>query len=267
MNFRKNVVTRKATPYAFALPRFLDYVSRNTVRTGEHLAPILVNSFPKSGTHLLQQIVAGIPKVRDWGLFIVSQPSRGYKLVPHKKISDTVERIAAREIVCSHLFYSEKVSDALRARGAVNLFVDRDLRAVAVSEAHYLKSRNPFHALHQFYKHLSIDEAITFALLGNEYIRTPYYYPNIKERYARYSGWRHDHRCNAFRYEELLDKNGVGIERLAGILAGAGYKTSRESLSSSINPAGSHTFRAGAEAWNSEFNLSHKTIFENLTDG
>ena len=56
----KNPFVRQAVRGVLHVPRLMKFYAR----TG---SPIIANSFPKSGTHLLDQIVATLPNVARYG--------------------------------------------------------------------------------------------------------------------------------------------------------------------------------------------------------
>src|SRR5690606_22478025 len=92
----------------------------------------------------------------------------------------------------------------------------RDLRDVAVSEAHYLTRMNRWHRLHRVYRALPDDAArIAFAITGDIDRRLPVAYPDIAARFNRYKAWLCDPDVCAVRFEDLFgEAQHATIERI-----------------------------------------------------
>lgn len=160
--------------------------------------PAIVNSFPHSGARLLLQLAHAIPETRYYGGTLSSLPT-----IPFRERSDLahdrmIRRIIPGEIVGAHLFFNDSHARRIAARNGVHFLLLRDLRDVAVAEAHELTYVKFWHRLHPFFASLKDDAArISAAIRGFAHARFPYRYPNIAHRFARYSGWlnRYDVMC------------------------------------------------------------------------
>jgi len=69
MNWRKSVLLKKGMRYGFDVVR---HPYALFLKEFDYLGypPVLANSFPKSGTHLLIQILQALPGIRDLGDFL-----------------------------------------------------------------------------------------------------------------------------------------------------------------------------------------------------
>ena len=171
--------------------------------------PIICNSFPKSGTHLLAQVLEALPGVRTYGTFIASMPSVPFRERSQAATLRKLHRVAAGELVAAHLFFDDAYADVLTQRHAVHYFIYRDLRDVAISEAHYLTYMNRWHRLHRYYRKMDSDEQrITWAIRGESDPAFAYDYPDIAQRFERYSGWLDCKDVCAVRFEDL-----IGLQR------------------------------------------------------
>jgi len=253
----------KASPYRKGKATLLEIVRkvRKLISTPDdylEFPPILVNSFPKSGTHLLLQVVEAIPSYRNYGKFIASMPSVTFRERDSHKTVKLINSLVPREIACAHLFFSPLYEDVLKKLNVIHFFIYRDLRDVAVSEAFYLSEMNRWHRLHKYFKSLdSLEDKILFAIKGNEFLETPYDYPNIKERFERYKGWLYSPFVLKIKYEELVSEESK-TNTIARIMKYYLHRTSKsisnEKISSlvqkaiiNINPKKSHTFRKGGK--------------------
>ena len=134
MNYRKSILAKKTLRYTSALLR--PFLKRGAS------TPILANSFPKSGTHLLVQILEALPDVRDWANFIASTPSLTLKETKGSTSAKRLHNLGSGELVGSHLFYSEEIRAAIKERGILHYFIYRDPRDIVVSEVNYLTKMN-----------------------------------------------------------------------------------------------------------------------------
>lgn len=256
MSFRKNVVTKKLVRYLNNLLRPIR-LSKLKDNAWANNPPILVNSFPKSGTHLLHQIVSGIPNTIDYGNFIASTPSLTFSEVSSKKINSRISGILPGEIVASHIHYSELYNKELERRNIFKLFIYRDLRDVTISEAHYLSKMNKWHKLSpEFSKLESMEDRIMLSLNGLPSDH-PIYYPNVAERFRKYKGWLTSEKVLALRFEDVVSSDN---EQFLSKIAEYYLKHRDDEMMSgadlvnlfqdAIDPKKSHTFRSGKkEQW------------------
>lgn len=228
--------------------------------------PVLANSFPKSGTHLLWQLLSGFPGLRDYGSFIASMPSTPHRELPMRRMRRAVQRIAPGEVVRAHLFFSDDVAADLATRSVVHFFIYRDLRDVVISEAHYLAEMNRWHDLHRHFRKRGPEERILFSILGGDASGETRQYPDIGQRFARYASWLSRPDVCAVRFESLVGpERDATIRRLVEhyVCAGAWETPSTDALVAAavarIAPSRSHTFRSGtAGGWRRVFTDRHR---------
>lgn len=233
--------------------------------------PVLINSFPKSGTHLASQIFDRFPSVRDFGYFITDATSRRYTPRDSTKLNLMLNSILPGEIVRGHVRHRSQVSLLLREKDVATYFIYRDLRDVVVSEVYYLTFMNRWHKLHQYFWQLRNDQAsaISLAICGLQNGGPTGLYRDIGSRFRDFSGWRYDSNVFPVRFEDLVGKERVlHIERIVNYYLGNTSDT--ELLTKRINQAclainarRSHTFRAGKTGqWKHAFSEEHKSLFK-----
>lgn len=269
-DWRRNVVLRKLRRYGAVPPRlFANMIEARD----DSRPPLIADSVPKSGTHLLIQVLAALPGVRDWGLFLASQPSFRFRELSAKRLGSMIGRMANDELAGAHLHFDPLMTRAMQERGVCHCFVFRDPRDVVVSEAHYLTHMNRWHRLHRFFARLPDEQArIRLAIEGLPE-SAPVSYPPIGERYRRYLGWLEDPGTLAIRYESLA---GPGMrETVRGIVehwvAAGGESGDIEKLSeralAAVDPSSSHTFHRGTVGgWRRVFNPELLELFQRHTD-
>jgi hypothetical protein len=257
----RNGFVRKGARALLAVPKWL----RSRRVTEESLAarpPVLANSFPKSGTHLLAQILEGLPDRENYGAFLGSQTS-SFQLRERspENTHNFIRGFVPGEIIRGHLYYEPAYAEELAKRHAVNYFIYRDPRDVVVSEAHYLREMNRWHRLHPYFRDAaSIEDAILLSINGLHPPVAGIDFPNIAVRFERYEGWLADENCLGIRYEDLVSERQQGVIRLAAeFFANRSSRPIDEeacvaAMSAHIAPHKSHTFRSGKKAgWEKEF--------------
>ncbi len=269
LNWRKNAVLRKSAAFARQLPRAFARALASPENYSER-PPAIANSFPKSGTHLLLQILEAFPGTKNYGTFLASMPSVTFRERSAARTLGPIRRIAPGELVSAHLFYSSDYADALARKNTAHFFIYRDPRDVVVSEAHYLTKMNRWHRLHRFFRSLpSIESQIAFSITGATEEGFPYDYPNVARRFHRYHEWINHPDVFAIRFEELRGEGREDIVRrivefyLARSKRKGDVETWTKAALDSIQPSRSHTFRSGkAGSWCEAFNDEHRRLMK-----
>ena len=270
-DWRRNVASRKGFRYLMSILRAYINCTLSTYERHES-PPIIANSFPKSGTHLLIQVLLALPKTRDWGLFLAALPSFSYQEIPPRKMKKKIDKIVPGELVGAHLHHSKEMASVLNQKKAVHYFVYRDPRDVAISEAYYLTYMNRWHRLHKYFLALpDMESRIRFSITGARDPKFPFSYPDIEKRFRRYSPWIHYSEVYSLKFEDL---NGGNREQVVSEIIRFYSKRSNQALSrrrymkkalTNINPASSHTFRKGRSGgWKNELTEEHKKLFKDI---
>jgi hypothetical protein len=239
--------------------------------------PVLANSFPKSGTHLLVQILGGLPDRVNYGEFLASTTSSfRFRERSAESTCRFIRGFVPGEIIRGHLYFEPLYADELAKRHTVNYFIYRDLRDVVVSEAHYLRDMNRWHRLHPYFRRLkSIEDAITLSITGLNPPTPGIEYPNIAERFARYQGWLTHPDCFCLRFEDLRsEKRATILRQMAEFYlhrdsrSGLDVNESVRAMEANVEPHKSHTFRSGQKAaWQKEFTAEHRRLFNEIAGG
>ncbi len=178
---------------------------RRTVRnltSSSELPPVLANSFPKSGTHLLDQVLSVLPDIVDLEGFIASVPSRPHRRRAVAGVAREIRLLAPGELARAHIEWSDAVRAALAEQRVFMAFIHRDLRDVLLSEVHYLTHMNRWHELHGVVA--SLDDHRDRLALAIRGLPDSDEYPDIGIRFARYAGWLRDDLAHPVRFSDLL---------------------------------------------------------------
>lgn len=234
--------------------------------------PILLGiSFPKSGTHLLDQILLGFSKVAPFSKRLHSfyaeyEGESGGKRLPGQAL-DWLDSLGARDIASAHLFARPAAVDRVIQPRFVPYFIFRDPRDVVVSHVFYVTDMEARHVHHEYYASLpDFDARLKASILGRPDAEVEF--PNIAERFAPYLDWLNHPEVLTIHFEDLIEDRSAALNRiidhfLARVPLTITRSTILDSLESSINPSRSPTFRSGKTGeWKKYFTDEHKKIFK-----
>ncbi|MCA9257999.1 MAG: sulfotransferase domain-containing protein [Planctomycetales bacterium] len=265
-------LVRKGSAFALQIPKLLLSRGANHAQYCQ-TPPVLANSFPKSGTHLLDQIAEGLPGRCNYGEFISSMTSSFQmreRTVPNT--CRVVGRSLPGELVRAHIFYHPDVEAVLEKLNFLSLFIYRDPRDVAISAAHYLRSMNPWHRLHKYFKRCrDMEEAILLSIRGLRREDASIPLDDIAASWQRYAGWTKSGSTLAFRFEDLVgERRDEELRRIAQKYADLSTESIDVdavslALRNSIAPEKSHTFRQGSTGkWREQFTPACRDAFKEV---
>ncbi len=241
---------------------------------------IICNSYPKSGTHLLYQILYSIPGLLKWDDIVSVQALCG--------VMNTAEHIRWKvgsapdhSIVRSHLMCCDEIVDILKEFNCKTLFIYRDLRDVAVSHARWVTKEERIF-LHDLYQDKSdFDEQLMCSIKGvpvGSPLGSNVSQPDIGADFMRWNGWVQDADTLAVKFEDLVGERGGGSEEqriniVEKILDHLSISMPTDQVkerfaSYTLNPSESHTFKKGGKGsiggWHTLFKEEHKVEFKKV---
>ena len=236
--------------------------------------PILLGiSFPKSGTHLLDQILLGFSKVAPFSKRLHSfyaeyEGESGHKRPPEQAVA-WVESLQPGDIASAHLFARPEVRIKVCSPAFVPYFIFRDPRDVVVSHVFYVTDMEARHVHHEYYASLpDFDTRLNVSILGRPDAGVEF--PDIAARFAPYLGWLDHSDVLSIHFEDLINDRPAALTRIMDhLVAHAPLPAERplilDCLESSINPKRSPTFRSGKTGeWKKYFTPGHKKIFKDV---
>jgi hypothetical protein len=237
--------------------------------------PILLGiSFPKSGTHLLDQILLGFAKVAPFShrlhsFYAEYEGESGHKRSPGQALQ-WLDALRPCDIASAHLFARPEAVTRICSSDFVPYFIFRDPRDVVVSHVFYVTEMESRHVHHDYYQSLpDFDARLHASILGRPEAEVEF--PNIAERFAPYLGWLDKACVMKIHFEDLIhDRHGTLNRILDHFLARLPLKKQPrqsilEALESAINPKRSPTFRSGKTGeWKKHFTAEHKKIFKEV---
>lgn len=238
--------------------------------------PILFgNSFPKSGTHLLTQILTGfaaLGPVAESGLPpVLTFEGESGRPRPLSRILAELARLRPGDIAYGHLHAFPEVIAQLSAAGWASYFIYRDPRDVVVSHVFYVTDLNNRHAHHDYYAQLKdFDARLMVSIKGRPELTNPF--PDIRARFEPYLPWLERKEVLALRYEDLLADLQTWLGRILDHAAARGFSYSVDrtaaiaALAAAVQPERSPTFRSGKSGgWREHFKPEHKDLFKQLS--
>jgi sulfotransferase family protein len=236
--------------------------------------PILLGiSFPKSGTHLLDQILLGFNRVAPFSRRLHSfyaeyEGESGRKRSPEQALA-WLDSLRPGDITSAHLFARDEAVKRVCTPDFIPYFIFRDPRDVVVSHVFYVTDMEARHVHHDYYQSLTdFDSRLKVSILGRP--DSDVEFPDIAARFAPYLGWLNQPSVLTVHFEDLINDRAATLNRiidhfLASIPLEAPRQLIFESLESSINPSRSPTFRSGKTGeWKKHFTEEHKKIFKNV---
>jgi len=240
--------------------------------------PVLLGiSFPKSGTHLLDQILLGFANVAPYGKRLHSfyaeyEGESGVKRAPEQALH-WLDSLRLRDVASAHLFARPDAVARVTSPRFIPYFIFRDPRDVVVSHVFYVTGMESRHVHHAYYQSLpDFDVRLKVSILGRPDLDVEF--PNIAERFAPYLGWLDQPQVLTIHFEDLIQDRVQALNRIIDhFLArvplqllsprGTPRQLILDSLESAINPTKSPTFRSGKTGeWKKHFTDEHKKIFK-----
>jgi hypothetical protein len=235
------------------------------------LPVVFGNAMPKSGSHLLLQILQGFSRIGPFaeagGEPIRTITAGGRRRSPQEIRAD-LEALRPGDAVLGYLWASPENLEFLTRPGWATYLVLRDPRDMLVSHIHYATQMYPGHGMHDYYARLpGMDERLNVAIRG---IREDgANMAGVAERYARWLGFLDRPEVLLLHFEDLISKREQKLDEMIDHLERAGFspRLGREEavqrLSDSIVPARSPTFRKGLSGeWREHFKEEHKALFQ-----
>jgi Sulfotransferase domain len=236
--------------------------------------PILLGiSFPKSGTHLLDQILLGFSRAAPFSRRLHSfyaeyEGESGRKRAPEQALR-WLDSLRPLDIASAHLFARPDVVTRVCAPAFVPYFIFRDPRDVVVSHVFYVTDMEPDHVHHAYYQSLpDFDARLKVSILGRPDADAEF--PDIAGRFSPYLGWLDQPSVMKIHFEDLIRNRARTLDLildhfLSRVPLTVSRKTILDSLESSINPGKSPTFRSGRTGeWKKYFTDEHKQIFKDV---
>lgn len=230
-----------------------------------------MNSIPKSGTHLLKQILLGLPEMTH------SPENELYEGYPNQLAVhfDKLSHLKTNEFAAGHIYYSTEWSNMLKRLKMKQIFISRDPRDVVISFAHFIIEKYPYPPydhLHQYLKSLHSKEE-RYKVFIQGVLTDKFRHPNIVDFYKPYIGWLKEKNTLCITFEDLVRSEASRsqtLTKMVNYLSGKRISPLAVSeivstMESNIDPSKSFTFRSGTIGnWRKEYDPALRNLFKNV---
>ena len=235
--------------------------------------PIFGNSKPKSGSHLLLQILNGFTQIMPYK-YVEADPIRTITKEGRRKtkeeILDELRTIPNTVIGWGYVEATRENASFLTEAGRVNYFIYRDPRDLLVSQVFFATDMYEEHGMHNYYKSLpDIGARLKVAITGIE--QNGLRMVSVKQRYEGVFQWLEQKNVMCMRFEDLINNRDATLNAMLAEVEKTGYQipTPREKalsvLVEAIQPKRSHTFCSGKTGgWKTYFTDEHKKLFKDV---
>jgi hypothetical protein len=242
--------------------------------------PILFGAtFPKGGTHLLQQILLGFADVAPFSksvagyfpphpFYLDYERAVGRKRTPEEAL-EWLDSLRPGDVASTHLFARPEAVQRVGTPRFAPYFVYRDPRDIAVSHVFYVTDMEPENLSHDYYNSLpDFDTRLAVTISGAPDWEIEF--PNIAERFEPYLGWLDAPQVLSVRFEDLIEDRTAALNRIIDhLLVRTDLRAPREAVldavQHSINPKTSRTFRSGKTGeWRKYFTEQHTMMFKDV---
>ena len=235
--------------------------------------PIFGNAKPKSGSHLLTQILGGFCRIAPYA-YVESEPVRTVRASGGRFSADEtlsqLKRIPRGIIGWGYVDATPENLAFLCQPERVNYFIYRDPRDMLVSHIFFATDMHEGHGMHEYYQTLSdFDARLKVAITGID--KDGLYMVSVRQRYEGVFQWLEQPSVLCIRFEELINERERVLNQMLDQVEKTGYKlpTPRqkaiEILLETIQPKKSKTFRSGKTGeWRKYFKDEHKALFKEV---
>lgn len=232
---------------------------------------VLGNAMPKSGSHLIIQVLQGLTQLGpfiDPGFPPVNRAENNAKL-PAERVLENIRRMRPGDIGYGYIHAREPFLSELMRPGRATIFVHRDPRDIIISHVFYATQMHPGHGMHRYYNDTlkTMEERIDAAIDGVEVPGAEL--SSIRTKYENYLGWLDQPGVLCLRFEDLRLNQEAALGCLLDYLETRGFtpQVSRAKaikvLQAAVLPKKSGTFRKGKPGnWREHFTEANKKHFK-----
>lgn len=240
----------------------------------DRMPVVIGNSMPKSGSHLIIQILEGLPKIGPFvnpGMPPLNRDEENV-IQSQQAILRNIQHLKPGDFTYCYLKAVEPYLSALTQPHIAPIFVYRDPRDMIISHVFYATQMHPGHNMHRYYTEelKTMEERVHAAICGVDEEDSPL--SGIALKYSRYLEWLNRPQVLCLRFEALILERDAAIHRILDHLAGHGFSPwvtraeAVEVLKASVQPKRSGTFRKGQPGnWREHFTVNNIAYFKEQT--
>jgi hypothetical protein len=237
------------------------------------LPAVFGNAMPKSGSHLLTQILGGLTAIGPFvepGFPPVNR-SESNRPLPDQSVIRNLEAMRPGDVRYGYIHAKEPYLSILTEPQRATIFLYRDPRDMIVSHVFYATDLHTGHGMHPYYtqKLATMEARIEAAIQG---VTEPgFELASVRQRYDSYRGWLDQPGILCLKFEDLIMEREWALNQILDYLDERGFQpdVSRqqaiEYLLRSIVPQKSGTFRKGVPGnWREHFTPANLETFHRV---
>jgi sulfotransferase 6B1 len=235
---------------------------------------VLGNAMPKSGSHLIIQVLEGLVNLGPFvnpGFRPVNRSEDNRKL-PDAAVVHNIRRMRLGDIAYGYVQAREPFLSLLSEPQRATIFVYRDPRDMVVSHVFYATTMHTGHGMHRYYTKTlhSMEERINAAIEGVTVAGSEL--SSLRSKYESYLGWLEQPYVLCLRFEDLILERETALGKILDYLEAHGFnpQVARQqalaTLQEAIVPRKSGTFRKGQPGnWREHFTPANVARFKEHT--
>ncbi len=235
--------------------------------------PMFGNAKPKSGSHLLLQILGGFTRIMPYA-YVQAEPVRTITREGRRRgqaeVAADLRNLHRGVVGWGYVDPTPENVSILCRPERVTFFIYRDPRDLLVSQVFFATDIYDEHGMHAYYKSLpDFGARLKAAICGVE--RDGAVMVNVRKRYESVLQWLAQEHVLCVRFEDLSNDRDATLAAMLDQVDRAGYviPTPRDKalsmLAGSIRPSRSRTFRSGKTGgWKDYFSDEHKRLFKEV---
>jgi hypothetical protein len=231
---------------------------------------IFGNAKPKSGSHLLLQVLQGLTEILPLA-YVQAEPVRSITKAGQRRkaeeILEDLRRIPRGVVGWGYLDPTSENVGFLCRPDRVNYFLYRDPRDLLVSQVFFATDMYEDHGMHAYYNSLpDFASRLKVAIAGIN--QDDLKMVSVRQRYEGVLQWLKTQYVLCLRFEDFINRPQETFGAMLDEVEKTGYRipTQRREasriLAQSIQPRKSRTFRSGkVGGWREHFAPEHKRLF------
>ncbi|MEY8870692.1 sulfotransferase domain-containing protein [Meridianimaribacter flavus] len=172
-------------------------------KLGREIGPkVVLNSLPKSGTHLLESLFFQLPLMRHCG-------KRTLKIETQNPIESklpTISSLKKGQFLLSHMQYHDSILKTANNNDVKIIHLVRDPRDVLLSHLNYIEKMDTTQKSHKFIKQYDTRlDKLKAMIEGNKDVLEPF--PEVLNKFQT---WKDQQEVLCVKFEHLIGPNGGG---------------------------------------------------------